>query len=242
PWTAGCEPEGSRTCHGLLRKGAVVRYLRGKSRTTTQLAQAARDDAEKSDAPGSRRTRGRRLRAGSSRLVVGLVGARQRDGTRTRQVGRGIHRGVARGRDAEHRGERGVRRDVREERPPWRAILGDRAAGRAAEAAHVGTRTLASAESAGPNAGARGAGGERRESDAKRADVRAVTAGLVCPAGAVTGNADAGRDAVRIGRARGRRIVEAVADRDAGAGSTCGRAVRIDRARGQPRRVTLAEG
>src|SRR5262245_32591762 len=195
--------------------------------------------------PGASATRLKRAALGlraERGAVADLVGARQRDGTRTRQVGRGIHRGVTRGNDAECRGERDVRRGVREERPPWRAILGDRAAERAAEAAHVGTRTLARAESAGRNAGARGAGGERRESDGNRADVRAVTAGLVCPAGAVTGNAHVAHGAVRIGRARGRRSGEAVADRDAGGGYQCGRAVRIGRARGRPRRVTLAAG
>src|SRR5262245_18546633 len=178
--------------------------------------------------------------SGSARLVVGQEGAWQCDGARAGQVGRGIHRGVARGRDAEHRGERGARRGAGGDGPRRHAGLGDRAAGRAAEAAHVGTSTLARAESAGRNAGARGAGGERRESDANRAGVPAVTAALVCPAGAVTGNADAGRDAVRIGRARGRRIVAAVAGRDAGAGSPSGRAVRSGRARGHP--VTGAAG
>src|SRR5262249_59425508 len=88
--------------------------------------------------PGASATRLKRaalaLRAERG-AVACLVFARQRDGTRTRQVGRAIHHGVARDRDAERRGERGVRRDVREDLPPSRAILVDLAAGPVAQAA-----------------------------------------------------------------------------------------------------------
>src|SRR5262249_46170909 len=194
--------------------------------------------------PRSRRTRGLLLYApesGSARLVVGQEGAWQCYGARAGQVGRCIDERVARGRDAERRGERGARRGASGDGPRRHAGLGDGAAGPAAEAAQVGTSPRASAEAADRTGGARGAGGERRERDAKRADVPAVTAGAApCRAGAVTGNADAGRDAVRVGRARGRRIVGAVAGRDAGAGSPSGRAVRSGRARGHP--VTGAAG
>src|SRR5262249_54569180 len=136
--------------------------------------------------------------AGSARLVVGLVGAWQGDGARTRQVGRGIHQAVARGRDAEHRGERSARRDGREERPTRRARPGDRAAGGAAEAAG---RPLASAEDAARIAGARAGGAERRESDGNHADVRAVTAvAAPGPAGAGVGSTAAVAWAARTWR------------------------------------------
>src|SRR5262245_60744535 len=75
---------------------------------------------------------------GSRCLVVHQEGPWQRYGARAGQVG-ATHREAARG-DAEHRGERGVRRDVREDLPRWRAILVDRAAGRGAEAAGERTR------------------------------------------------------------------------------------------------------
>jgi hypothetical protein len=182
--------------------------------------------------------------SGSARLVVGQEGTRQCDGARAGQVVKSVEEPYARGRGAEHRGERGGRRDVGGEGPRRHAVLGDGAAGGAAEAARLARmrpRALTRAELARRTAHAPGLSRERREIDGHHADVRAVTAvAAPCRAGAVTGNADAGRDAVRIGRARGRRIVGAVAGRDAGAGSTCGRAVRIGRARGHP--VTGAEG
>src|SRR5215510_14574703 len=80
---------------------------RGRSRPAGMPAMG-RNDAETSEAPGSRRTRGLLLSApesGSARLVVGQEGAWQCYGARAGQVGRCIDEPVARGRDAEHRGE-----------------------------------------------------------------------------------------------------------------------------------------
>src|SRR5262249_14595085 len=128
--------------------------------------------------------------AGGSRLVD-QEGAWQRNGARPRQVGRGIHRAVTRGRDAEHRGERGGRRGASADGPRRRAALVDRAAGRAAGAADL-SRHLASAEEAARIGFARGAGGERREIDRDHADVRAVTA-VAAP----------GRAGAGVGSARG---------------------------------------
>src|SRR5262245_51455258 len=127
-----------------------------------------------------------------SRLVVDQERAWQCYGARAGQAERSIDDQDASGRAAEHRGERGVRRDVREDRPRWRACLGDRAAGRAAEAAGL-CRRLARAEEAARIGVARGGGGERRESDGNRADERAVTAAAApWRAGAVVGRTPAG--------------------------------------------------
>src|SRR5262249_24200134 len=138
--------------------------------------------------------------AGGSRLLD-QEGAWQRNGARPREVGRGIHRAVVRGRDAEHRGERGGRRGARADGPRRRlALLAGRAAGRAAEAADL-CRPLARAEEAGRTAGARGAGGERREIDPDRADVRAVDAGPVATDAARMRGVHAARRAVaRVAR------------------------------------------